>query len=113
MDETSITTLQGYRDACERSYQSESEQDQVLHAAMGMSGEAGEVVDYYKKVLFHGHQLDRDKLIDETGDVLWYVAAMSLALGVSLEEIAEHNIAKLRKRYPHKFTNELSIKREE
>ncbi len=85
--------------------------EQILLAAMGMAGEGGEVIDYYKKVWFHGHELDRDKLIDETGDVLWYVAAMALALDVSLEEIAFLNIEKLRKRYPHKFTSEESIKR--
>lgn len=85
--------------------------EQILLSAMGMAGESGEVVDLYKKVLFHGHEINYDDLIDETGDVLWYVAAMALALDVSLEEIAKRNIEKLKKRYPKKFTNEESINR--
>lgn len=85
--------------------------EQILLSAMGMAGESGEVVDLYKKVLFHGHELDYDKLIEETGDVLWYVTAMALALDISLEEIAKRNIEKLKKRYPEKFTSEESINR--
>ncbi len=88
-------------------------EEMILLAAMGLAGEGGEVIDYLKKVRFHGHELDRDKLIDETGDVLWYVAAMALALDVSLDEIAKKNIEKLQKRYPHKFTPEASISRDE
>lgn len=42
---------------------------------MGIFGEAGEVVDYLKKVEFHGHELERDKLVEELGDWLWYVVA--------------------------------------
>ena len=107
-------TLDEYKELARRTFsrsESWSTEDQILLAAMGLAGESGEVVDYYKKVLFHKHELDYDKLIDETGDVLWYVAAMALALDVSLEEIAKRNISKLKKRYPHKFTSEKSINR--
>ena len=109
-------TLNEYHTEADRTfptYQAMNRDEQILLAVMGLGGEAGEVVDYYKKVLFHGHELDRDKLIDETGDVLWYVAAMATALDVTLEEIAEYNIKKLRKRYPENFTSELSINRSE
>jgi NTP pyrophosphatase (non-canonical NTP hydrolase) len=80
---------------------------------MGISGEAGEVTDMLKKVVFHGHALDSEKLAKELGDVLWYTASLANTAGLSLEEIAEKNIAKLRARYPEGFDTERSIKRKE
>lgn len=77
--------------------------EMILNAAMGMNGEAGEVIDQLKKARFQGGILDRTKLIRETGDLLWYCALMAEALDVSLAEIAQINIAKLRARYPDGF----------
>lgn len=88
-------------------------QDQLNLGALGISGEAGEVTDYIKKVLFHGHELDRDKLAKELGDVLWYVALLSEAIGINMETIAETNVEKLRKRYPEGFSNMASLERKE
>jgi NTP pyrophosphatase (non-canonical NTP hydrolase) len=70
---------------------------------MGLAGEAGEVCDYLKKVVFHGHKLDPKKVEEELGDVLWYLANLADAVGLSLDQIAEKNIKKLRKRYPNGF----------
>lgn len=61
--------------------------------------------------MFQGHGLDRQKLIEETGDVLWYVASMAEYLGVPLGEIAEANISKLKKRYPEGFDRDKSVNR--
>ncbi len=85
----------------------------MLYTALGLNGEAGEVADIVKKVFFHGHDFDRDKLKKELGDVLWYVAIMSDALEMSLEEVALHNVDKLRRRYPDGFSQERSRNREE
>lgn len=68
--------------------------------ALGLAGEAGEVADTIKKAVFHRHGLDQDKLVKELGDVLWYLAALASKLGVSLDEVAERNIAKLKERCP-------------
>jgi NTP pyrophosphatase (non-canonical NTP hydrolase) len=84
-----------------------------LYAAVGISGEAGEVLDYIKKVHFHGHALDKQKLVKELGDVLWYLAAAADSVSVSLEEVAEANLKKLAERYPNGFTKERSINRKE
>ena len=76
--------------------------DTLAHAAMGIAGEAGEVVDVVKKVRYQGHDLDTEaisKLVDEAGDVLWGLAELATALGVPLETIAAQNIAKLQARY--------------
>ena len=73
----------------------------VTVLSLGISGEAGEVSDYIKKVLYHGHKYDRAKLMEELGDVLWYVSEGASAIGVSLSEIAARNVEKLQKRYPN------------
>jgi NTP pyrophosphatase (non-canonical NTP hydrolase) len=82
-------------------------------AALGLTGEAGEFAELAKKHLFHGHTLDKEKAAKEIGDVLWYVAFACEALGVSLDEIAERNIAKLKARYPDKFETRLSLVKDE
>lgn len=80
--------------------------------AMGIAGEAGEVADYIKKVVFHSHGLSREKLAEELGDVMWYIAYLSEVIGYSLSEIAEINMKKLRKRYPDGWDEKRSINRD-
>ena len=75
---------------------------------LGLAGEAGEVCDYFKKVLHHGHVQDNEHIIKELGDVLWYVADIASQLGLSLNQIAVANIAKLQRRYPHGFSQQAS-----
>ena len=87
--------------------------DKVLNGLMGLNGEDGECIDILKKYFYQGHDLDADKLIDELGDVLWYIAETCTGIGVTMEEVAIRNIEKLRKRYPHGFETERSINRNE
>lgn len=79
--------------------------------AMGLAGECGEVVNLLKKALYHHHTLDRDALIDELGDVLWYVCAIATHHDIPLEDIACANIQKLEERYPDGFTHDASRNR--
>ena len=83
----------------------------LANFALGIAGEGGEIADYLKKVVFHGHPLDRARLADELGDVLWYLAALASTTGLSLGEIAEGNVAKLRRRYPEGFSQSDSLRR--
>ena len=76
----------------------------LINSVMGLCGESGEVIDLVKKHVSHGHPLNREKLIDELGDVAWYLAECATVLDVSLEEILERNIEKLKKRYPEGFS---------
>lgn len=88
-----------------------SKKDVLINGVMGLCGESGEVIDIVKKHLAQGHELDRDHLIRELGDVAWYLAETATALDVSLEEVLEQNIAKLKKRYPEGFSTERSVGR--
>lgn len=84
--------------------------DQIMLVwnAMGLAGEAGEVADTIKKAVFHQHGIDRDKLIKELGDVLWYVAALCTKLDTSMSEVMDRNIAKLIERYPEGYSSDAS-----
>ena len=86
--------------------------DRIVKGALGLAGEAGECADYVKKHLFQGHNLDCAHLVEEIGDVLWYCAELAAGIDRSLDEIAEQNIAKLRKRYPDGFDPERSFHRD-
>ena len=69
-------------------------------------------IDIVKKHLAQGHELDREHLIKELGDIAWYLAETATALDVDLEEVLIQNIEKLKKRYPDGFSTEKSINRE-
>ena len=86
-------------------------QEQLTLAALGLTGEAGEVADHVKKAFFHGHLMDRNHLIKELGDVLWYLVLACDAVGSTLEEVMQRNVEKLRQRYPHGFDAERSMHR--
>jgi NTP pyrophosphatase (non-canonical NTP hydrolase) len=88
-----------------------SDYDMLRNAVYGLNGESGEVIDILKKHEFQGHDFDRDKIIDEAGDVCWYLALLASALNVSLEEIMLRNVEKLTKRYPEGFDKARSINR--
>lgn len=86
--------------------------DHLLNGVMGLNGEAGEVIDLIKKHHYQGHPFDSDKLIDELGDCLWYIAECAAALGTTVDAIMEENIRKLTRRYPQGFSAERSVNRE-
>lgn len=86
---------------------------QLLNGVMGLAGESGEAVDLVKKHVFHEHDLDREHLAKELGDVAWYLAVTAYVIGYDLEKILQMNVDKLRKRYPDGFNPARSQNREE
>jgi NTP pyrophosphatase (non-canonical NTP hydrolase) len=82
------------------------------HAMMGMVTEAAECMDIVKKAKIYGRALDRVHLAEEAGDVMWYLAILSDELGISFEEMWEKNIAKLRVRFPEKYTDHHAVNRD-
>jgi len=89
-----------------------NKKDILINGVMGLCGESGEAIDIVKKHLAQGHELDREHLIKELGDIAWYLAETATALDVDLEEVLIQNIEKLKKRYPDGFSTEKSINRE-
>ena len=85
----------------------------LLNGLIGLNGESGECIDIYKKHLFQDHELDKEHLAKELGDVAWYLAVSASALGYDLEDIFRMNVKKLRARYPDGFDPELSKHRKE
>jgi NTP pyrophosphatase (non-canonical NTP hydrolase) len=83
----------------------------MIHAAMGISGEAGEFMDAVKKTHIYGKVLAVDNCKEELGDILWYIALAARTLGTTFEELMEQNIAKLSKRYPDKYSDIYAIAR--
>ena len=90
-----------------------SKKDVLINGVMGLCGESGEAIDIVKKWLAQGHELDKEKLAKELGDICWYLAETATALDLSLEDIMAANIEKLKKRYPEGFNAERSIHRTE
>ncbi len=89
-----------------------TEKDVLMNALMGLCGESGEAIDLMKKHLYQGHELDKEKLIKELGDVAWYLAEAATGLGVDLSEIMRRNLDKLHARYPQGFDTNRSRNRE-
>ena len=82
--------------------------DVLINGVMGLCGESGEAIDIVKKWLAQGHELDKERLAKELGDIAWYLAEAATALDVPLEAVFQGNIEKLRKRYPEGFdTNQI------
>ena len=88
-----------------------SKRDVLINSVMGLCGESGEAIDVVKKWMAQGHELDREHLAKELGDIAWYLAEAATALDLPLEEILQANIEKLKKRYPEGFETERSMVR--
>jgi len=101
-------TLDQYQGLAMRTKPDEDAKARQLLGCLGLAGETGELIDYLKKVFYHGHDLSYTRLGTELGDVLWYCALLADAFGLNLGDVATHNIGKLRLRYPDGFSHEAS-----
>lgn len=84
----------------------------LVEVALGLTGESGEVADRVKKERFQDHPPDNAKLLEEFGDVLWYLAVGCEILGVSLDHVMAANIRKLERRYAEGFSRDASLNRD-
>lgn len=96
-------TMEDYQDNAIRTAQGMESPMMLANWGLGLAGEAGEVIELIKKSLYHGKDLDKSALSKELGDVLWYIAAICEQTGISLDDVAEQNVAKLANRYPNGF----------
>lgn len=106
-------TMNDYQQLAQRTANTKVPSAKIENGLLGLFGEGGECADTLKKYLYQGHELDKKHMIEELGDVLWYCAELASGLGVSLEDVAQWNIDKLRRRYPEGFSAERSINRED
>ena len=77
--------------------------ERLLTASVGMCAEAGEFTEVVKKIIFQGKPVNGENLFHlkrELGDIMWYVAQACMGLNVSLDEVIEMNVDKLKARYP-------------
>lgn len=102
-----------YQKLAQRTSNSKTPTEKLENGCLGLAGESGECCDLLKKFFFQGHELDKAKMLDELGDVLWYIGETAAGIGVTLEEVAIHNIEKLKTRYPDGFSAERSLHRPE
>ena len=94
-------TFDAYQEAAARTMNASLTGDQkLLDAAAGIAEEAGEVLAHVRKHLFQNRSLDRDRLAEELGDVLWCVAGVATSMGFRVEDVAASNVEKLAKRHP-------------
>lgn len=106
-------TLNEYQQKAQRTSRKDiSPDDHLFNAMLGLAGETGECCDLLKKCFYQDGRYIVDSMLDELGDVLWYVAEAASAMNKSLDEVAEHNIQKLMKRYPEGFDADRSLHRD-
>jgi len=106
-------TLNEYQALAQRTSRKDiSQDDHLFNGILGLAGETGECADLVKKGFFQDGRDIREDLKDEAGDVLWYVVEVISAMGWTLEEVAQHNVEKLKRRYPEGFSADRSLHRE-
>lgn len=106
-------TLNEYQQLAKRTSRDDlTQENHLMNGLLGLAGESGECCDLLKKRWFQDGRAIYADLVDELGDVLWYVSETASALGVTLNEVAQHNIDKLKKRYPDGFDSDKSLHRD-
>ena len=100
-----------YQKLCMRTANFMDSSKLIINGAMGLCGEAGEVIDLIKKWVFQGHELYKEDVEEELGDALWYAAILCEGIGTNMEEVMQKNIGKLKRRYPDGFEVERSVNR--
>jgi NTP pyrophosphatase (non-canonical NTP hydrolase) len=106
-----IVDFDKYRQATETAIEP-TRMDRLIHAALGVCTEAGELQDALKRHLIYGKDFDPTNVMEECGDLLWYIALALHATGYTMGEAMARNIAKLRARYPEGFTEAQALTRD-
>ena len=89
-----------------------TEHERIMHALHGLSAEVGEIHGLYQHI-YQGGRLITEEVVGELGDLLWFAGELCDVLRISMDDVAEKNIRKLRRRYPQGFDAERSEKRHE
>jgi NTP pyrophosphatase (non-canonical NTP hydrolase) len=101
-----------YSDFVDNLFKSDTKDMEYMHAALGVAGEAGELADAIKKHVVYGKELDRNNIVEELGDLRFYMQQLMNMIGISEEEVLQGNATKLGKRYKTgSFSQEQAIAR--
>ena len=112
MNSKAITEIDTYQRLAARTSKTHlPTKDRVLDAAIGLVGEVGELANYLKKGIYHGHMIDFKFVQEELGDSLWYIAELASIHGVKLSQVATLNNLKLIERYPNGYNDKDSRER--
>jgi NTP pyrophosphatase (non-canonical NTP hydrolase) len=109
--------IEQYKELSERTlsknfHMEDQSKKDMLHAAIGLSTEANEILDHFKKVVFYGKEIDPVNLSEEIGDLMWYIAIFLRELDLDFESILDTNIKKLYARYGEKFSKDAALIRD-
>ena len=85
----------------------------LIHAAVGIGGEAGELFDCVKRSFVYHQPIDHANVQEELGDILHYVMAAANVFGWTLEDLIENNMQKLKKRYPDGYSDAAAVARKD
>lgn len=85
----------------------------LLHMVVGVSGEAGELLDAVKKFVIYNQPLDEENVVEELGDLEFYLAEIRRVLVISRYRVLEHNLAKLNKRYGKEYSDKSALVRKD
>lgn len=85
----------------------------LMHMALGVANEAGEIVDAIKKHVIYNKELDIENVIEEIGDMYFYLQGILNELDISKEEVLQHNINKLTVRYGKQYSDKAAIDRKD
>lgn len=86
-------------------------QKEQIHALLGLVSEAGELAEAFYSSIINDEPLDENNIIEECGDILWFLALMVKNMNIDLNKLAEINIAKLKERYPDKYSDIDAVQR--
>ena len=105
-------TIEQYQKEASRTFLSKGSRElDVLHCLVGMQTELGELADPFKKQIFYGKELDKTNVAEEIADGLWYLVNLARIENIDLVKALQNNIAKLKVRFPDKFTEQNAIER--
>ena len=105
-------TIEQYQKEASRTFLSKEDATiDIFHCIIGMQTELGELADAYKKHIFYGKELDITNVSEEIFDLLWYAVNLARIEKIDLVKGMQNNIAKLKVRFPEKFTEQNAIER--
>jgi NTP pyrophosphatase (non-canonical NTP hydrolase) len=103
--------IDDYQKLCLRTAGLQNSDEAKKAWALGIGGEAGEILELIKKEFYHGKAMQKSKLVNELGDLLWYIAAMSHEYDIPMSQLLNANLEKLKLRYPEGFSFKNSANR--